>query len=1256
MFSLKNFLIIFAVSAFLPIKMNAEWVSLNKNSSSETPPVVTLLSDDNNSTVIKVDISGFDVNEFKVDGKTYQSVDLLSEIFAVEPGYPALPYIAKVLAIPDQAGISVEVIETGDIQTFQNIHIPPARESWIEGQPETPYLENTKAYQSSGVFPQDYTHTDPPAIFRDFRIARVSVFPIRYIASKNELQAVSSITVRVKYGTENVINPKTTPKKKIAPSFGKIYKSFIFNYKNVLEKQYGGKEEGHEVMLCIMPDEFIESFQVYADWKRESGTDIHVTKFSDIGANAYNPNIIKDHITDAYQNWEYPPTYVLIVGDDGVFPIKIVSYDFSFANEDFFVEIEGDDYFPEMMIGRFTNQGDYRMQVMINKFLLYEKEPYTEDTEWFKHGICCSNNEYESQVITKRYTAERMRDDGGFTVDTLMSDGEWGYGCSMNLNDVTNAINEGRSYLNYRGEGWYDGWHANCYDFSPSDVSSLNNGQKFTFVTSIGCGVAMFDVSGGNCFGEAWVQLGSLTTPRGGVAFVGPTSNTHTTYNNKIDKGIYKGMFKEGMDTPGQALLRGKLYMYNVFGNASWVEYQYRVFCVLGDPSIHIWKDVPLNVNVDHPNNITVGINQLEITTTFASSGLPVANAEVCITGEDIFITGVTDELGKTIIDFAPESAETLTVTVRGGNVIPYQGSLTVTQPDEMVEMEPNPEVIDLDGNLDGLINPNENCNITFSLKNWGIQTANNVEVTLTAADPEFVQVISTEPINFGNIPPGNTSSGEPFQIFLEPNCQVGQNITLQLHVATSSNSYDYEYNALVHGCDLMIDNFLVDDEGTGNSNFKMDPGETVKLILSVKNFGDDIAPDIIAVLSSNDPYISIEGPTGTFGTLNIAEIGMNANSYFEVSANASCPAGYMAEFSLQLNTQNGNYPYQTETGLSIPVTLPIPTDYSGPDEYGYYAYSSNDAFYDQTPVFDWIEIAETGTLINVPGISDYTSTVSLPFTFEYYGINYTQARVSTDGWIAFGSGSQTAPLNTVLPNNDNVSSMAAAFWDDLYDGEFEEGEILYYNDVTNHRFIIEWDSIAHNDTTAEPKKEVFQVLIYDPAHYPTPTGDGEIVFQYKDIKDISSNTVGIENHSQVIGLQYVFDETYDPTASELINELAIKFTTESPSFNLITDIGDNQDPGKLNGFKLKQNQPNPFSSNTWINYTLPEAANVFLAIYNVNGELVRTLQNEKQTSGKYSVMWNGLNESQNKVSPGIYFYQLQTEGFVETMKMLIME
>ena len=121
----------------------------------------------------------------------------------------------------------------------------------------------------------------------------------------------------------------------------------------------------------------------------------------------------------------------MLVGDDGVFPKQICSY--GFPNEDFFVEIDGNDFFPELFIGRLTNESDYGMQVMINKFLMYEKTPYTASTDWFKKGICCSNDAYASQIETKRFAAKRMLQDGGFTsVDTMMSDP----GCTYNVTDV----------------------------------------------------------------------------------------------------------------------------------------------------------------------------------------------------------------------------------------------------------------------------------------------------------------------------------------------------------------------------------------------------------------------------------------------------------------------------------------------------------------------------------------------------------------------------------------------------------------------------------------------------------------------------------------------------------------------------------------------------------------------------------------------------------------------------------------------------
>lgn len=888
-----NSLALLVIMMFVPFMMRAEWIPLDKNNTTKTPPVVTLVSDDNNSTVIKIEISGFDLKEIVSDKRTYQFADLLSESFTKNPGFPELPYIAKTLAIPDQAIISFEVLETGKIQTFDDITLPPARESWQEGDPETAYIENLKSYSSNNIFPNEYVEFDSPSIFRDFRISRISVFPLRYFPANKELQVVSSITVRINYGTGKAVNPKTAPKKPIAPSFGKLYRSFIFNYQNVLDKLYGGKENEHELMLCIMPDDFVASFQTYADWKRKSGIDIHITKFSDIGANSTNTSIIKNHITDAYYNWEVPPTYVLLVGDDGIFPV------YSYGNENYWGEIEGSDYFPDVMVGRFTNTSDYGLQVMNNKFMLYEKTPYTVNTDWFEKGICCSNDAYESQIITKRFAAEKMLEYGFTSVDTMMSDP----GCTYSITDVKNAINEGRSYLNYRGEGWSSGWWASCTPLHTSDLANLNNGQKLTFVTSIGCGVAMFDNGGSNCFGEEWIEMGTISNPRGAVAFIGPSGNTHTTYNNKIDKGIYVGMFQEGLETPGQAMVRGKLYMYNVFGNEYYVESHYKLYCVLGDPSIHIWKDTPQAITVNYPASIPIGTNTIEFTVTQTSTNQPVSNALVCITGDSTFSTGYTDELGTAYVEVEAQVLETFNVTVRGGNVIPFQGTLLVAPPTGPYVIKNSFSINDLaGGNGNGLMDYGETNLLSLSMVNVGVEQAENVVVSIHTNNSYLS--ITDSIAEYGNIAPGDTAViTDGFAYSVSNDVPDLEQVSILITAASGSNSWESFVLIVAHSPILEYEDYNIADPA-GNNNNKFDPGETVELIITLENSGSSEVMNVMGELTENDPYITINSPQMTFG--DIAGGGAQAYAEFSVSADSATPAGHFAEFSLALDADLG--------------------------------------------------------------------------------------------------------------------------------------------------------------------------------------------------------------------------------------------------------------------------------------------------------------------------------------------------------------
>lgn len=90
--------------------------------------------------------------------------------------------------------------------------------------------------------------------------------------------------------------------------------------------------------------------------------------------------------------------------------------------------------------------------------------------------------------------------------------------------------------------------------------------------------------------------------------------------------------------------------------------------------------------------------------------------------------------------------------------------------------------------------------------------------------------------------------------------------------------------------------------------------------------------------------------------------------------------------------------------------------------------------------------------------------------------------------------------------------------------------------------------------------------------------------------------------------------------------------------------------------FALSQNYPNPFNPTTTIKFAIANDARVNLVVYDMLGQKVRTLIDNEQEAGYYSVRWDGTNDFGSKVSSGIYIYRLQAGNFVQTMKMNLMK
>ena len=133
---------------------------------------------------------------------------------------------------------------------------------------------------------------------------------------------------------------------------------------------------------------------------------------------------------------------------------------------------------------------------------------------------------------------------------------------------------------------------------------------------------------------------------------------------------------------------------------------------------------------------------------------------------------------------------------------------------------------------------------------------------------------------------------------------------------------------------------------------------------------------------------------------------------------------------------------------------------------------------------------------------------------------------------------------------------------------------------------------------------------------------------------------IGNENESSTA-------KRFDSKENAIESDRPLLKVIYTPSIGVITRINDL--PIR---YDLKQNYPNPFNPVTNISYSIPLLGNVSLVIYNLLGEEVSRLVDDKQRQvGEYIASWDASN-----MTSGIYFYRLQAGDFVRTRKMVLLK
>ncbi len=430
-------------------------------------------------------------------------------------------------------------------------------------------------------------------------------------------------------------------------------------------------------------------------------------------------------------------------------------------------------------------------------------------------------------------------------------------------------------------------------------------------------------------------------------------------------------------------------------------------------------------------------------------------------------------------------------------------------------------------------------------------------------------------------------------------------------------------------------------DDSTGNDNGKWDAGESIAVYLTLKNFGLAGATNVGTRLTTADPYITLYDTSAAYGDIAGLDTAVNSTP-FTMKAAPNTPREHVADFDLEITATESTW----QTTFSLPVgeylsTDPIPDGPRQPARY--WAYDDTDTLYAEHPTYAWAEINGTGDTLTFADNDDVVP-ITIPSEFgplRFYGRTYTQLSVSADGWIACGNYTASNFDNTALP--DTAAPRAAIFanWDDLYPriGGNGAGYVYWYHDSANHRLIVEYDSVRYYSGTNRDK---FEVIFYDTTVV-TPTGDNTIVAQYQTAAGFTSSTVGIQDSTQAIAIQDLFNSALAHGAAPIVAGRAIKYTT-------VPGTGVAEPTRRLTPDALRLTlDRNPVRGTAQVRFGLRQASSVKLEAYDRTGRKLATLASGFASAGSHSATWDTRN-----VPAGIYFLRLTAAGGQRSLKAVV--
>ncbi len=850
-------------------------------------------------------IETFDVKSLSTD---YVQLRAEGYGYSTHVGTPMLPVLKKLIEIPLGCTISIEIIKSEYLDVnladygidSQIIPVqPPVSKS---DNPElAPFARSESAYSTDGFGSDDLVTVVPLGIMRGVRLARLEIAPVQYNPVKGIVRVYRQMNINIVYTNAN-LQATLQMKTKNDNQYFKSVTGGVFNSEGLSD---GLLTTNQPVTYIIISDPlFADALQPFIEWKTRKGFKV-VEAYTDDPLVGNTTASIRQYLRDFYDNPPSgfsPQTFILLVGD--VAQVPAFSGTTGGHVTDLYYAEYTDDIFPDAFYGRFSANNLAELQPQIDKTLEYEQylfpDPTFLDEAVLIAGADASYASVWGNGQVNYGTSNYFNETHGLQTHTYLQPEPAGGNYSAL---IIQNISQGVSYVNYTAHCSTSGWSNP--GFVTGSVSGLTNAHKYPLMVGNCCSSSAFQA---NCLAEA-----VLRAPlKGAVGYIGASNNTYWDEDfwwsvgfeaistnpafNPAHLGAFDRTFHDqpGIThddwyiTQGQMPVAGNLAVTQA--GAQLEKYYWEIYHLMGDPSLMVYFSQPPTITADYASLITPGQPSFVVNT--APYAFVAISTEGILNGAAL---ADSDGLAEVFFDdpiVLPGEAD---IVITGQNLQPYSAIISVAAPDAPYVLLADFGVNDLQSNGNGLAEYGETFGLDVSMKNFGLQPASNVTLTLSTVD-EFV-LINNANATLGNLNPNSTVALEDiFDIHFSANIPDGHQVAFVLQATDGTEQWKSNFSIKGHAPHLYFGGFSIDDS-QGNNNGRFDTGETVSITTLIKNNGSAAAPSVMGQLTTDNAYLTVK----TTDYLPFGDIGVDgqAMATYEVAADENTPTGLVATLLL---------------------------------------------------------------------------------------------------------------------------------------------------------------------------------------------------------------------------------------------------------------------------------------------------------------------------------------------------------------------